>query len=337
MGILFTPALSAEQAEQDSISRYESTQFHMGTRFRIVVYADSATARKAITKAFQRIAEIDNRLSNYKQDSELTRLSSKFGQHVSVSDDLWSVLSLSRMVYEQSDGAFDVTLGPVTQLWRQARQTKTLPAPAAVAEALSRSGTNLLEFDDVEKTVRLTSARMALDPGGVAKGWAVQQAVDVLRQHGISSALVDGGGDMFMVGRPQKKNGWRIAIAPLRAGGKPTTIVELVDRAIATSGDTWQYLAVGGKRYSHIVDPQTGMGVTIPSSVTVICKDGGLADAWASAICVLGPERGLKVLAGRKGIEAIVVYLDEQGDVRQKSSAGFHAYQVSKSSDRGDE
>jgi thiamine biosynthesis lipoprotein len=328
MGIALTPPLCGEQATKDPINRYEAKQEHMGTLFRIVVYATDATARKAIPQAFQRIAEIDQKLSNYKKESELSQLSSKIGKRVSVSDDLWSVLKLSRTVHQQSNGSFDVALGPITKVWLQARRTKILPTPDVVAKALHCSGTNLLEFNDVDKTVQLTRAGMALDPGGVAKGWAVQQAIDVLRDHGILSALVDGGGDMFMMGRPQSRESWRIAVAPLRPGGKPTTIVGLVDRAIATSGDAWQYLEVDGRRYSHIVDPKTGMGVTIPCSVTVISKDGGTADAWASAISVLGPKAGLKTLARRKDLEALVVYVDEQGDVQQETSAGFHVYQV---------
>jgi thiamine biosynthesis lipoprotein len=326
--LLFVGVGTASADEPADIGRYEATQMHMGTLFRIVVYADLKTAQTAIPEAFSRIGEIDLRLSDYKPKSELSQLTSKTGQDVRVSDDLWDVLLMSQQVHEQSAGAFDIALGPITKLWRSARMQKKLPAAEALETALMRSGMNFIKLNPKNQSIHLTRSEMALDPGGIAKGWAVQQAVDVLRKHGIQSALIDGGGDMYMAGKPQGKEGWKIEVAPLRPGNKATTVVSLQDRAIATSGDTWQYLETDGKRYSHIVDPKTGMGVTTPSSVTVIAEDGGLADAWASAISVLGPQRGLEIINKHPKIEALIIYMDERGDIHKASSTGFADYVV---------
>ena len=316
------------QENDVSFGRYEAIQEHMGTRIQIVVYANQATARRAIPAAFARIATIDRRLSNYKPHSELSLLPTREDPSKAVGDDLWDILVLSQTMHRQSNGAFDLTVGPITKLWAEARKKEVLPPKAKLNEALARSGMQYLELDEDKKTVRLLREKMALDPGGIAKGWAVQQAVLVLREHGITSALVNGGGDMFMVGKPGKRDGWRIEVAPLRPGGKATTVLSLVDQAVATSGDTWQYLEADGIRYSHIVDPKTGMGVTTPSSVTVIADDGALADAWASAISVLGPVAGLKVIEKHENIEALIVYLDDKGKVQQASSPGFAQYIV---------
>lgn len=315
---------AAQDGEQ--VSRYEAVQYHMGTRFSIAVYAKGATAEKAIPAAFERIEEIDHRLSNYRSDSELSRLPHRVGAPQPVSDDLWAVLDVAVEMHRQSHGAFDITVGPLTKLWRRARKEKQLPPQDALQEAMRRTGTKYLVLDRDQQTAQLEREQMALDPGGIAKGWAVQQAVAVLRKHGIQSALVDGGGDMYMIGTPPGREGWRIAVAPLRPGGKPTTTLSLQDRAVATSGDTWQFLEIDGKRYSHILDPKTGMGVTTPSSVTVIAKQGATADAWASAISVLGPQKGLEVLANHPDIEAMIVYLDQQGEIQVEKSKGFDKY-----------
>jgi FAD:protein FMN transferase len=326
LGELGLPAHSQEK--DDSVARYESIQQHMGAHFKITIYADQTTAARAIPAAFARIREIDLRLSNYKPQSELSQLPHRSDSSLPVGDDLWDILVLSQKMHRESSGAFDLTVGPITDLWRIARQKKALPDKRAVDEALARMGMRHIELDSTQKTVQLLQENMVLDPGGIAKGWAVQQAVLVLKKHGITSALVDGGGDMFMVGTPRGRDGWRILVAPLRPGGKPSTIITLKNQAVATSGDTWQYLPINGKRYSHIVDPKTGMGVTIPSSVTVIANDGALADAWASAISVLGPEKGLKSIEKHVDIEALIVYLDDDGQVKKKSSPGFERYIV---------
>jgi len=152
---------------------------------------------------------------------------------------------------------------------------------------------------------------MRLDLGGIAKGYAADEALRVLRKSGINRALVDAGGDIALGNPPPEKPGWRIGIAPLEADGPPSQVLLLSRVAVATSGDTWQYVQIGSRRYSHLVDPRTGLGLTDHSSVTVIAPEGITADGLASAVSVLGPEKGLKLVEATPGTAAFIVRAPE--------------------------
>jgi thiamine biosynthesis lipoprotein len=157
----------------------------------------------------------------------------------------------------------------------------------------------------------LLKPEMRLDLGGIAKGYAVDKALAVLRRRGITRALVDAGGDIGLGDPPPGKPGWGIGVAPLEPGGPPGGFLWLSRRAIATSGDTQQYVVIDGVRYSHLVDPRTGLGLTDHSSVTVIAPDGITADGLASAVSVLGPRQGLRLVEETPGAAALVVRAPE--------------------------
>jgi thiamine biosynthesis lipoprotein len=261
----------------------------MGTRCRIVVYAPSEPqAADAAEAAFGRIAEIEDALSDYRDHSEaarLMRLPPDRWHPVSV--DLAAVLHRARRVYAASDGAFDPTVGPLTRLWRRARADARLPPDETLRAARARVGMHRIETSD-DQRVRFDTPGMALDFGGIGKGYAADEAMAVLRAAGFGSAMVDFGGDLVLGDAPpDRPDGWRVDV---RVGlGRPRT-VHLVNAAVAGSGDLEQFVAIDGVRYAHIVDPRTGLGLTRRTAATVIADSGWLADALASAACVLGPE-----------------------------------------------
>src|SRR2546426_2153198 len=282
------------------LQRYEFSEPQMGVPFRIVLYApNKETANASARAAFDRIKQLNDILSDYDDDTELSRLSrsSGPGRAVKVSDDLWRVLIKAREISEQSNGAFDVTVGPVVTLWRRARRVKRLPDPEKLAEARKSVGYKNLKLDAKDRTAELLVPNMRLDLGGIAKGYAVDEALKVLRSHGVRRALVAGGGDMAAGDPPPGKKGWRIEVAPLDVPkAPPPRFVLLANAGLATSGDVFQHVEIDGKRYSHIVDPRTGVGLTDHSLVTVIAPDGMTADGLATAVSVLGPTNGLKLI-----------------------------------------
>lgn len=287
------------------LDRYEFVEKHMGTDFKIVLYCkDEKSALEASAAAFAELARLDAILSDYNADSELSRLSktSGTGKIVPVGKDLWTVLEASQKLAKRTDGAFDVTVGPFVRRWRVARFTQKLPASEKLALAGKAVGYQKLELFPREHAVKAILPNMALDLGGIAKGYAVDKALAVLRRSGISSALVDGGGDLVFGDPPPGRNGWRIEVGGRKHPDLP--MLKLANEAAATSGDVEQFVAIDGKRYSHIIDPETGIGLTTQLQVTVIARTGMEADSLASALSVLGPEKGAEFLKQRPHVQA---------------------------------
>ncbi|MBN2474092.1 MAG: FAD:protein FMN transferase [Pirellulales bacterium] len=282
----------------------------MAVPIRIVLYApDASTATTTAEAAFARIHALNAILSDYDARSELRQLGNTAtgGKTARVSNDLWQVLARARALADQSGGAFDPTVGPVVRLWRRARRNRQLPAPEAIEAARALVGYDLLRLDPDKQTVELLKPGMRLDLGGIAKGYAADEALRVLRNFGLNRALVDAGGDIVLGDPPPDQAGWHIAIAPLEADGPPSRVLSLCRTAIATSGDTWQFVEIDGRRYSHIVDPRTGLGLTDHSSVTIVAPDGTAADGLASAVSVLGPQKGIELIEGMPGTAAFIV------------------------------
>ena len=277
------------------VERFELSQTEMAIPIRIVLYTvDNATAAKAAEAAFSRFHQLNAVFSDYDPQSELRRLcdTSGGGKAVHVSDDLWRVLVRAQQLSERSQGAFDATIGPVVHLWRSARQTKELPSPESIQKALARVGYRFVRLDPQQQTVELLKPNMRLDLGGIAKGYAVDEAMSVLREHGITRMLIDAGGNLGLGDPPPEKPGWRIGVAPPDAHSPPREYLWLSRVALSTSGDLWQYALINGTRYSHLIDPHTGMALMDHSSVTVVGPDGLSTDGLSCAVAILGPERG---------------------------------------------
>ena len=279
----------------------------MGVDARLVVYApDRPTAEDACAAAFARIAALDSIMSDYRRDSELTRLSARAGgPPTRVSPDLFLVLRRAQEVARNSGGAFDVSVGPLVALWRKARKTGVLPDPAEIQRARRVVGWRKLRLDEGARTVRLAVRGMKLDLGGIAKGYADDEAQRVLQQHGITRALVEMGGDIVVSGPPPGTDGWTIRV-PNAAGDQGPADLRFAHRAISTSGDTEQFVVIGGRRYSHVVDPHTGEALTNRVQVTVTAPDGLTSDPLSTALTVLGGKDRRKLLQAYPGTTAYV-------------------------------
>lgn len=306
----------------DKLSRFEESQPHMGTIARIVVYARSSKAAVAATgAAFDRIRELDSILSDYQADSELNRLSHEAGgPPVRIGPDLFRVLSAAQDLAVRSNGAFDVTVGPVIRLWRRARRQRALPEADRIAAALELTGFSRLSLDGKQQTAQLAKPGMLLDVGGIAKGFAADEALKTLKRAGIEQALVALGGDVAVSNPPPGKKGWTIEIASLNHAGapKPRPLL-LANAAVSTSGDAEQFVEIAGIRYSHIIDPRTGNALTGRRSVTVVAANGIDSDALATAVSVMDPREGLKLIDATRGAAALVVAETNSGIQRWKS------------------
>lgn len=294
----------------------------MGTSFNTVLYTeDEPTARRASQAAFARIAELDAILSDYQPESELMRLCRQAGgPPVTVSESLFKVLARAKAIHDQTQGAFDVTVAPVVRLWRRARRDRKMPEADRLAEALALVGSDKMILDPRAKTVRLTQPGMKLDLGGLAKGYAADEALRALKANGVTRALVAGAGDIVVGDPPPGRAGWTIGVAALNPGkDKPRRYLALHNAAVSTAGDAEQFVEIAGKRYAHIVDPRTGLGVVDRCNVTVFARDGLTADSLDTAIYVLGPDRGLPLVESTEGAEALIVRLTAQGEATLES------------------
>jgi FAD:protein FMN transferase len=309
LALLFAGAAAgrSSSAPPSGLSRYEFVQAHMGTQFRIVLYAkDDETAAAASTAAFERIARLDATMSDYRETSELM-MACKQAAHrwVKVSRDLFCVLALSQQAARRSAGAFDVTVGPVVRLWRRARRMSELPDAKKLAAARRLVGYRWLRLNARRQAMRLDKDGMRIDLGGIAKGYAADAALAVLKEHGIRSALVAAGGDIVTGAAPPDAQGWAVAVRALGSTDEATMIhLRLADAAVSTSGDAEQFVEINGVRYSHIVDPRTGQALTGRRSVTVVARRGAMADALATAASVLDAARARRLIDRTKGAAA---------------------------------
>lgn len=328
----------AALSDESGVSRFGKTALHMGVEFEVLVYAaDQQQADQAFKTAFARIAALDKAMSDYDPASELSRLSATStvspgtttteppanAMPVKLSDDLWNVLAYSDALSRNSEGAFDVTIGPLTKLWRRARRQNELPSPERLAEARAAVGYQYLKLDPQVRTAQLLRANMRLDLGGIAKGLAADEALAAIQSLGLARALVRASGDIAVGDPPPGEAGWRVGIAPLDPDEPPTQFVRLANQAISTSGDARQHLIVDGRRYSHIIDPRTGLGISGRSSVSVIAPNGMQADALATAVSVLGPEKGAELIQRTKGASLLMVVEGDDGQQRTVKSPGF--------------
>jgi len=308
-----------------SLHPYEAVEPHMGTLFRIKLYAaDQDEAQRAFRAAFARIAQLDDILSDYKPDSELNRLPQTALHHpVHISPELFQVISASERLSEKTAGAFDITLGPLTHLWREARKNKRVPDKTKIKTAKAKCGFKLLHLDAAQHSIELDREGMQLDAGGIAKGYAADEALRVLSQQGIHSALVAASGDLALSNAPPGEPGWKVGLDSVDSANAPfTRVLLLSNAAVSTSGPSEQHLDAAGVRYSHIIDPNTGLGLTRNITVSVIARTGIDADSIATAVSVLGAKPGMAFIEQQPGISALIL-TNENGRLCLSESTGF--------------
>jgi thiamine biosynthesis lipoprotein len=292
-----------------SLHRYEFNSPNMGTLFTITMYAtDGKKAEEAADRAFRRVAELEDIMSDYRADSELMRLCDQpWGKPVPISADLFAALEQSEKVSRLSDGAFDVTVGPYVRLWRFARKRKVMPTAEELAAARAAVVWQKLRLDKRARTATLLVPHMRLDLGSIGKGYAADQALRVLQSYGIDRAVVAASGDIAVGQAPPGQRGWRIGIATLgtRTNEVSCTLV-LHDAGVSTSGDSEQFIEVNGVRYSHIIDPATGLGLQERIQATIVARDATTTDSLDTTLSVLGVKRGLALADAYPSVAALI-------------------------------
>lgn len=295
-------AMARPNADLEAPQEY--TQVHMGVAVRIVLYGgDEHVVRAAATAAFARIAALDQMMSDYRPDSELRRLEGWPGEWVQVTPQLFTVMARAVDIARTTDGAFDPSIGPFVALWREARRSSRLPDRAMLDSARGLVGWQRIGLDEARRAIRLAAPDMRLDLGGIAKGYILEDALRTLRAHGVTRALLEAGGDIVVGEAPPNSPGWRIEV-PGADAAFAARAARLTNSALATSGATVQFVEIDGVRYSHIVDPRTGLGVTNGLVAHVMAPDGATADALATALTVLGLERARGILERFPGVTA---------------------------------
>jgi FAD:protein FMN transferase len=296
-------------APPQALHRFEFRHPAMGTLFNLTLYApDVYTAEAAADAAFKRIDALEDIMSDYQADSELLRFCDQpYGKPVALSADLFDVLQRAQTIAKLSDGAFDVTVGPYVRLWRFARKRKVLPTPAEIATARAAVGWQKLRLDTRARTATLLVPNMRLDLGGLGKGYAADQAMLVLKGRGLTCALVAASGDIAIGDPPLGQPGWKVGITTLgtRTNQISRTVV-LRNAAVSTSGDSEQFIEIGGARYSHIVNPATGLGLTNRIQATIIGPNATLTDSLDTTVSILGPKRGLALADALPQVAALI-------------------------------
>jgi len=288
----------------------------MGTFVRIIAVADSeSTARKSIDAAFEKFKIVDDLMSTYKSQSQITAVNNNaFKAPVKISPPFMDVLLKSIEYSKLTDGAFDVTVGPVIKLWRDAEKAQKLPTPEQITQTKAKVGYEKLILDPNNMTTKFAAEGMQIDLGAIAKGYAIDQAIEAMQAAGAAGAMVDAGGDIRCWGKPQPgKDEWMVGLQdPTKADqtGLETSIMlilKLDNMAVATSGDYQRFEIIEGQKFSHIIDRNKAAGTDGLTSVTVICEKAVDADALATSVSVLGLDEGLKLIESLQNTEAILI------------------------------
>ncbi len=295
----------------------KKTEMIMGTVVEITVVPPN---QEAIKEAFDAIKEVDQLMSTYKPESEVSILNRQ-GQN-RLSSQTSRIIQEAIKFSEVTNGAFDITCRPLVNLWRTAKKEEKIPTVQEIEEARSLvSYKKIILQGDL---VKFQEPGMQIDLGGIAKGWAVDKAIQALKKRGVRAALVNAGGDLFALGKRGLWKKWDVGIQHPRDGEKVLSTIEVSNRGVATSGDYRRYFTLEGKRFSHIVDPRTGETVEdVPMSVTVVAPDATTADALATGIFVLGPEEGMRLIESLPGVEGLIV---SEG-MRMDASSGWSKFQ----------
>lgn len=282
---------------------YQETQFIMGT----FVEVKSPDVR-ASAIVFDEFKKLETMFNLFDTDSELSRLNDT--QKAVVSEPLFDIIQQAQGFYRLTGGAFDVTVGPASILWKKAIASKTLPGPDAVAQALSLVGSDFIYLDAKTREVALLKSGMRIDLGGIAKGFALDRAVRKLKDAQIDSVLINAGGNIYCLGTNHRAP-WRVGVQDPFREGKVLDELVLADMAAATAGDYQQYVEINGRRYSHIVDPKTGYPVQSGIvSATIIADNATASDALSTACVVLGLEKSRQLMSRFPGMRAILVAND---------------------------
>lgn len=316
--VLFLIGFFIARNSVDEIKTIKRTQIMMGTVVEIQVRdTDEQNADNAITKAFKEVKRIDDLFTTYNQDSPVWKLNKSTDSVITVNKEIYGLIILCDSVTKISNGCFDVSLDKLANVWGFSTDNPRLPENLEIDSALLLSGWNKIKLVGDNKIFKLKN--VGFNFGAIAKGYAVDRAIDVLRNNGLKDALVNAGGEISVIG-----NDWIVGIQHPREINSVIKKLKLKENTVATSGDYEQYFEVDGKRYHHILDPKTGYPSTGLQSVTIINKSNAYADALATAVFVMGKENGMKLIERLENTEAMLV--DSNGNIFY--SSGFKKFLV---------
>ena len=309
------------------LKRYEFTENKMGSPFNIIFYhSDSLKAISLQKQCFAIVDSLNDIFSDYTLNSEVGKLTLlKPFQEKKISDELFSIIMYAKKAYSTSGKTFDISIGAVTHLWRKAKKENRFPTDEEISAATQLTGFKKLILDSEKRTIAFKRQGMQLDFGGIVKGYTAQRVIEFLKTNGTPIGLVDAGGDIVVSSPPPFKNGWRIAInIPESEFELWNKKLELKDHAVATSGDIYRFIIHEGKKYSHIIDPKTGYGVTSLRNVTVITKDGAAADWLATACSILPIKKALRLVSNQHA--AVFIATIENEKIKIYKSKYFDRY-----------
>ena len=291
--VFSTPLLQAQTR------KFSYSEMKMGSAFNlIIVSADSNKANHLARKSYELVDSLNHIFSNYDSSSELSKINASAGLlPYKMSTAMLDLVQKSQYAYIQSKGAYDISIGPLSSLWRNARKAKLFPEASTVLATKKLVGLNQVKINKRLGTIFLPNANMQLDFGGIAKGYIAQWVINFLKANGIQQALVDAGGDIVMSGAPLNQQGWLIGVnLPETTDDLLNKKLQLSNCSVATSGDVYQFIEYKGVKYSHIINPLTGYGVTNLRNVTIVAKTGATAD-WLATACSILPIQEAKQLA----------------------------------------
>jgi len=296
-GVLLSSLIAASpeavaQAPTSELLRFERSFDAMGTTYIVAAYGlDRFRMEAAIDEAFEEVRRVDQLLSNYRKDSEWSQINQRAATApVPLSEESFALIARCLDYSRSSEGAFDITVGPLMKLWGFFRGQGRIPHRAEIRSVLGRIGYQHIQLDAKQKTIRFLRPGMEIDPGGIGKGYVVDRMADILRRKGVSSALISAGrSSIYAIGAPpQEPRGWTVAIPHPRDSRKQLTEYFLRNESMSTSGTSEKFFVVGGTTYSHIMDPRTGMPARGVLSVSVIAPKTLDSEAWTKPFFVQG-------------------------------------------------
>jgi FAD:protein FMN transferase len=287
---------------------------------------DADKARSAMTLAWQRLDEINVRMNPYDEGSDVSLLNRAAGKAVRAHEDVLELIRRSQGFWQQTGGAFDVTVAPLSRLWKEGARKGQLPSYSEIADAIKLVGADRIEIF-ADGLVRFADPAMALDLNGDAQGFAADEAARVLRGAGLKDFLVDTGGEIFASGRNCEGRKWQVGISDPNDPKSMIEVVEVSDAAVSTSGDYEKYFEIKGEKLSHIIDPLTGYPVKGAASVTVIAPTATEADAYSTALCVMGVEKGISFITSLgSGYEALLYWREKDESLSRQATSGYNHY-----------
>src|SRR3990167_3872921 len=327
------PSQGGDRGGKESISDIKlikQTRMIMGTFAEVSIYSsDEKIAGRAIEESLDEMERMDRIMSNYKKDSQLSRLNKKAAKSpVPCNGELLDVIEQSQYYSELSGGAFDITVSPVVALWGFFREKGHVPPDKEIEKvlpAVSYKNIVVNKSNDTKKPAAISfkNTQTQIDLGAIGKGYAVDKALEIIRKYGISNGCINLGGNIYVLGTPPGKNAWKIGVQHPRNSGEILGYLELKNEATATSGDYERFFEFNGKRYSHIINPQTGRPVSGTIATTIVAPTSTEVDALSTSVFVLGHEKGMELIKKIPNAEAMIAYEDKDGKIAIDMTQGF--------------